>query len=94
MVIAALENLNEYEDVNRTWEKIKENIQTTTKESLGVQEWKQHKSWFEEEFLGFLYQRKRTKMQWVQDPSQSNVNNLCSVRHEVRDISGTKRRHM
>ena len=79
----SLENLNEDEDVNRTWEKIKENIQTTTKESLGVQEWKQHKSWFEEEFLGFLYQRKRTKMQWVQDPSQSNVDNLKIVRREV-----------
>jgi len=28
---AALENVNDYEDVNRTWEHIKENIQTSAK---------------------------------------------------------------
>ena len=37
---AALENLNEDEDGNRTWENIKENIKTSAKESLGVHEWK------------------------------------------------------
>ena len=31
----------------------------------------------------FLDQRKRAKMQWVEDPSQSNVDNLNSVRREV-----------
>ena len=30
---AALENLNDDEDVNRTWENIKENIQTSAEES-------------------------------------------------------------
>ena len=77
-----LENLNEDEDVNRTWENIKENNKTSAKESLGVHEWKQHKPWFDEECLGFLDQTKRAKMQWVQDPSQSNVDNLNSVRRE------------
>jgi len=48
-----LENLNEDEDVNRTWENIKENNKTSAKESLGVHEWKQHKPWFDEECLGF-----------------------------------------
>ena len=33
---AALENLNEDKDVNRTWENIKENIKTSAKGSLGV----------------------------------------------------------
>jgi hypothetical protein len=32
---AALENVNDDKDVNRTWENIKENIQTSVKESLG-----------------------------------------------------------
>ena len=32
---ATLENLNDDEDANRTWENIKENIQTSVKESLG-----------------------------------------------------------
>ena len=47
---AALENLNNDEDVNRTWENIKENIQTSAKESLGLHEFKQNKLWFDEEF--------------------------------------------
>jgi len=50
---AALENLNDGEDVDRTWENIKENIQTSAKESLGLQELKQNKPWFDEECLGF-----------------------------------------
>jgi len=43
---------------------------------------KQHKPWFDE-CLGFWDQRKRAKMQWIQDPSQSNVDNLNNVRCEV-----------
>ena len=77
---AALENLNDGEDVNRTWENIKENIKTSAKESLGLHELKQHKPWFDEERLGSLDQRKRATMQWVLDPSQSNVDNLNNVR--------------
>jgi len=65
---AALEKLNDDEDVNRTWENIKENIKTSANESLGLHEMKQHKPWFDEECLGFLDQWKRAKMQWVQDP--------------------------
>jgi dsDNA-specific endonuclease/ATPase MutS2 len=38
------------------WEKIKEKIKTAAKESLGLQELKQHKPWFDEECLGFLDQ--------------------------------------
>jgi len=60
---ATLENLNDNEDVNRIWENIKENIQTTAKGSLGLHEFKQNKHWFDEECLGFLVQRKRAKMQ-------------------------------
>ena len=66
---AALENLNE--DVNRTWENNKENIQTSAKESLGLHELKQNKPWFDEECLGFMDERKRAKLQWIQDPSQA-----------------------
>jgi len=77
---AALETLNEDEDVNRICGNIKHNIQISAKESLCMHEWKQHKSWFDEECLGFLDQKKRAKMQWVQDPCQSNVDNLNSVR--------------
>jgi rubrerythrin len=62
---AALENLNDDEDVNRTWENIKENNQTSAKEILGLHELKQNKTWFDEECLGFLVQRKHAKMQSI-----------------------------
>ena len=89
-----MENLNEDEDVNRTWENIKENIKTSAKESLGVRERKKHKPSFDEERLGFLDQGKQAKMQWVQDPSQSHVDNLNSVRRAVSRHFRKKRRHV
>jgi len=92
---AALENSDDDEDVNRTWENIKENIQTPAKESLGLDEFKQNKPWFDEECLSFLDQRKRAKIQWIQDPSQSNVDNLNKVRREVsRHFRNKKKAHL
>ena len=92
---AALENSDDDEDVNRTWENIKEHIQTSAKESLGLHELKQNKLWFGEECLGFWDQRKGAKMQWVQDPSQINVDNLNNVRREVsKHFRKKKRRHI
>ena len=75
--------MNYDKDVNRTWENIEENIKTSAKESLGLHELKQHKPRFNEESLGFLDQRKWAKMQWVEDPSQSNVDNLNTVRRDI-----------
>ena len=76
-------NLSDNEDINRAWENIKENIGTSAKESLGVYELKQHKLCFDEECLHFLDQRRPAKMQWVQDPSQSNVHNMNNERREA-----------
>jgi len=78
-----LENLSDSEYINRTWENIKENIKTSVTESLGLHKLKQHKPWLDEECLGFLDQRKRAKMQWVRDPSQSNVDHLNNIRREA-----------
>ena len=84
-----------YEDVDRTLENIKENIQTSAKESLGLHELKQNTPWFDEECLDFLGQRKRAKMQWIQDPSQSKVDSLNSVRREVsRHFRNKKKAYM
>jgi hypothetical protein len=77
---AALENVSYDEDINRAWGSIKENIETSAQDGLGPHEMKQHKPWFDEECLGILDQRKQAKMQWIQDPSQSNVDNLNNVR--------------
>jgi hypothetical protein len=90
-----LENLSDDEDINRVWENIQENIKTSTKKSLGLRELKQHKPWFDEECLGFLDQRKQANMQWIHDPSQSNVDNLNSVRREAnRHLRYKKRRNI
>ena len=62
-MFAALENLSDDEDINRDWENIKNNLKTPAKENLGLQELKQHKAWFGEEYLGILGQRKQTKLQ-------------------------------
>jgi hypothetical protein len=71
-----LENLSDDEEINRTWEDIKENIKTSAKGSLGLHELKQHKPRFDEECLGFLDQWQQAKMQWIQNPNQTNVDNL------------------
>jgi hypothetical protein len=44
---------------------------------------KQHKQCFGEECLGLLDGKKQTKMQWLQDTNQSNVDNLNNVRCEA-----------
>ena len=76
---AALGSISD-EDIYRTWKNIKENIKTSAKESLRLHELKQHKPWFDEECQNFLDERKQAKLQWVQDPSQRNVDNLNNVR--------------
>ena len=60
---AALENLEDDEDINWTWENIKENIQTSVKESVDLAEFKQNKPWFDEECLGFFGSKERAKIQ-------------------------------
>ena len=92
---SALEKLNDDEDANRTWENIIGNIQISAKESLCLHELKQNKPWYDEECLGFLDQSKRAKIQWIQDPSQSKVDNLNSVMREVsRHFRNKKKAYM
>jgi len=50
---------------------------------LGLYELKQYKLWFDEKYLGFLDQRKQATVQWLQDPNQSNVDNLKNVRRKA-----------
>jgi hypothetical protein len=44
---AALENLNNSEDINTAWENIEKNVKTSAKNRLSLYEWKQHKLSFE-----------------------------------------------
>ena len=43
----------------------------------------QHKPWFNEKCSQFLGQRKQAKLQWLQDPNQSNADNLSNARREA-----------
>jgi hypothetical protein len=53
---------------------------------------KQHKPWFDEECLGFLDQRKHAKTQWVQDPSQSHVDDPNKVRSKASRYFNNKKK--
>jgi hypothetical protein len=52
-------------------------------ETIGLHEIKQHKPWFDKKCLGVLDQRKQSKMQWIQDPNQINVDKMNNVRRDA-----------
>jgi hypothetical protein len=70
---AALEILNNYEGINVAWENFKRNIKNSATKSLGIYGLKQHKTYFDEECLRFLDQRKQVKKQWLEDQNQINI---------------------
>jgi hypothetical protein len=75
-----LEGLSSEVQINSAWEMIRENITISAKESLGYCEVKKHKPWFDQECSKLVDQRKQTKLKWLQDPSQTNGDNLKIVR--------------
>jgi hypothetical protein len=89
---AALENLDDNGNINRAWETIRENIRILAKESIGLCESKSRRPWFNEECLKFVDRRKKAKLQWLQDPSVVNEDNLCNVRREANRHFGNKKR--
>jgi hypothetical protein len=70
-------------EINSAWETIRENIKISAKESLGYFELKKHKPWFDKGCSKLLDQRKQAKLQWFQDPSEINGDNLNNVRREA-----------
>jgi hypothetical protein len=92
---AALEYLDAEVEINTIWGTIRENIKISAKESLGYYEPKQHKPWFEEGCSESLDQRKQAKLQWLQDPSEINGDNLNIVRRETsRHFRNKKREYL
>ena len=77
---AALENLSNGKDINRTWENIKQNIKTSAKESLVLYELKHHKRWFGEECLRNFRSK---EAYWLQNPNKSNVDNQNNIQLEA-----------
>jgi hypothetical protein len=74
-------------------ETIRENIKISAKESLGYYELKQHKPRFQEGCSELLDEREQTTLQWFQDPSQINGNNL-NMRHKASRHFRNKRRNI
>jgi hypothetical protein len=66
--------------INSAWETIRENIKISTKESIGYFESKKHKPWFNRGCSKLLDQRKGAQLQWLQDQSEINGDNLNNVR--------------
>ncbi|PNF41580.1 hypothetical protein B7P43_G12088 [Cryptotermes secundus] len=67
----------------------------SAKESLGYYEPKKHKPWFDEGCSKLLDQRKQAKLQWIQDPSKLNGDNLNNIRCETsRHIRKKKREYL
>jgi hypothetical protein len=78
-----LEDLDTEAEFNSAWETIRENIKISAKESLGYFQLKKHKPWFDEGCSKLLDQRKQAELQWLQDPSEINGDNLNNVRHKA-----------
>jgi hypothetical protein len=71
---------------------IRENIKISAKESLGYCELKKHKPWLDEACSKLADQRKRAKLQGLQDPSELNGDNLRIVRREASRYFRNKKR--
>jgi hypothetical protein len=67
----------------KIWETIRGNITISAKQSLGYYEQRKHKLWFDEGCSKLLYQRKEIKLQWLQDSSEINGDNLNNERCEA-----------
>jgi hypothetical protein len=70
--LAALENIQNSRNINRACDNIRKNIKISAQESLGYCESKRHKTWFDEECSNLVDSRKKAKLQWLQDPSDTN----------------------
>jgi hypothetical protein len=92
---AALVNFDDNGDINRAWENIRENIRISAKESIGLYESKSYKPWFNEECLKLVDGGMQAKLQWLQDPSEMNEDNLRNVRREAsRHFRNKKREYL
>jgi hypothetical protein len=93
---AALEDLDAEVEINSAWETIRENINISANESIGYFELKKHhKPWCDEGCSKLFDQRKQAKLQWFQEPSEINGDNLNNVRREAsRHFRNKKREYL
>jgi hypothetical protein len=82
-------------DINKAWDTIRENIKISAKENIGLCESKSYKPWFDDECLKLVDQKKRAKLQRLQDPSEVNEDNLRTVsRKASRHFKNKKREYL
>jgi hypothetical protein len=92
---AALENLEDSGDINRAWDNMRENIKISAQESLGYCEAKHRIPWFDEGCSKLVDRRKQAKLQWLQDPSEANEDDLNDIRQEAsRHFRNKKREYL
>jgi hypothetical protein len=87
-----LEILEVNGDINVAWDAIRENYKISVKECVGHCEAKRHKPWFDEECSKLVDRRKQVKLEWLQDPSVGNEDNLSNVRREASRYFRNKKR--
>jgi hypothetical protein len=68
-----VEDSDEEIETIRAWEKIRENIKMSAKESLGYCELKKHKPRFHQAYSKLVDQRKGAKLQRLQEPREIEI---------------------
>jgi hypothetical protein len=92
---AALESLVQSFDINNAWESITGIIKTSAKDNLGYKKLKDDKPWFDDECSRLIDQWKQAKLQWLQNTSEMNRDNLQNLRHETsRTFRKKKRKYL
>jgi Ribonuclease G/E len=92
---AALENLQDSGNINKTWENIRENTKISAQESLGYCEPKHRKPWFDQECSKLVDRRKEAELKLLQGPSDANEDNLSDVWREAsRHFRNMKREYL
>jgi hypothetical protein len=79
------------ECLNRNWESIRDDIKTSAKGTLGYRWLKYNKASFDE-CSKLIHQRKQAKLQWLQNSSQINGDNLKNLRRETSRTFRNKKR--
>jgi hypothetical protein len=87
-----LDNLEDNGDINRARDAIRENIKISVKDCIGHCEAKRHIPWFDEECSELVNRRKQAKLQWLQDSSLVNEDNMSNVRREASRYFRNKER--
>jgi hypothetical protein len=82
-------------DINGAWDNIRENIKISAQGSPGYCESKHRKPWFDKERSKLVDRRKQAKLQWLQDPSEANEDNLSNAQQEAsRHFRNKKREYL